>query len=90
MAVSGKFHILRHTFCTHLAAQGVPPLHIKELAGHSSLKTTEKYMHILPGAKESGIALLESAAQRKCWQSVKKHPRTARDPGASPGASNTQ
>ena len=27
-------HILRHTFCSHLAMRGAPPRAIQELAGH--------------------------------------------------------
>jgi integrase len=32
---------------------------IQELAGHVSLTTTQRYMHLSPAAKESGIRLLE-------------------------------
>jgi len=34
LKVTGALHILRHTFCSHLAMRGVPPLSIKDLAGH--------------------------------------------------------
>lgn len=33
-------HILRHTFCSHLAMHGMPVRSIQELAGHQDLKTT--------------------------------------------------
>lgn len=52
------WHALRHTFCSHLAMLGVPVTVIKELAGHSDLKTTERYMHLAPRAKRDGIAKL--------------------------------
>jgi len=32
---------------------------IQELAGHVSLTTTQRYMHLSPAAKESAIRLLE-------------------------------
>jgi integrase len=35
-------HILRHTFCSHLAMRGVPARAIQELAGHRDLGTTER------------------------------------------------
>jgi site-specific recombinase XerD len=52
-------HALRHTFCSHLAMRGAPPKAIQELAGHSALATTTRYMHLSPAAKESAIRLLE-------------------------------
>jgi integrase len=33
---------------------------IQQLAGHSSLVTTQRYMHLSPGATEAAIALLEA------------------------------
>jgi hypothetical protein len=52
-------HILRHTFCSHLAMQGAPSRAIQELAGHRDLGTTQRYMHLSPAALEAAIRLLE-------------------------------
>lgn len=41
-------HILRHTFCSHLAMRGAPGRAVQELAGHSELGTTQRYMHLSP------------------------------------------
>ena len=41
------FHCLRHTFLSTLAKNGVPIYHLKELAGHASIKTTEIYLHAI-------------------------------------------
>ncbi len=59
MGGSGKLHILRHTFCSHLAMRGAPPIAIKELAGHQSLRTTMRYMHLAPSEKNRAIRLLD-------------------------------
>jgi integrase len=46
----GSLHILRHTYCSHLAMGGVPVLEIQRLAGHAHLTTTMQYMHLAPNA----------------------------------------
>lgn len=53
-------HVLRHTFCSHLAMKGAPARSIQELAGHQELGTTQRYMHLSPAAIESAIRLLDS------------------------------
>jgi integrase len=52
-------HMLRHTFCSHLAMNGVPVRAIQELAGHRHLSTTMRYMHLSPAAIEGAIRTLE-------------------------------
>jgi len=54
-------HILRHTFCSHLAMRGAPARAIQELAGHEDLGTTQRYMHLNPATIESAIRLLVGA-----------------------------
>src|SRR5438093_11867409 len=55
----GGVHILRHTFCSHLAMRGAPARAIQELAGHQDLTTTQQYMHLSPAAIEGAIRLLD-------------------------------
>ena len=52
-------HILRHTFCSHLAMRGAPARAIQELAGHQDLGTTQRYMHLSPAALDAAIRLLD-------------------------------
>jgi len=52
-------HILRHTFCSHLAMRGAPARAIQELAGHQDLSTTLGYMHLSPAALNAAIRLLD-------------------------------
>jgi integrase len=58
LRVMGSLHKLRHTFCSHLAMRGAAPKAIQELAGHESLSTTLRYMHLSPSARDQAIALL--------------------------------
>ena len=56
---NGGVHVLRHTFCSHLAMRGAPARAIQELAGHADLGTTQRYMHLSPAAVDAAIQLLE-------------------------------
>lgn len=59
---SRNLHKLRHSFCSHLAMRGVPALAIKEWAGHASLTTTMRYMHLSPHSTDAMIGVLERGA----------------------------
>lgn len=56
---TGRSHHLRHMFVTELAAAGVPPRVIQELAGHRDLKTTLRYMHLQEGQTHAAVSALE-------------------------------
>jgi integrase len=47
-----RFHDLRHTFATRLAASGQPLRTIQEFLGHADSKTTQIYAHYAPSARE--------------------------------------
>jgi integrase len=47
-----RFHDLRHTFATRLAASGQPMRTIQEFLGHADSKTTQIYAHYAPSAHE--------------------------------------
>lgn len=54
-----SWHILRHTFASHLAAQSNSVITIKELLGHSDIKTTMRYAHANFVMLQSAIESLE-------------------------------
>lgn len=62
LRANGGVHILRHTFCSHLAIRGVPIKTIQELAGHRQIETTLGYMHLARGDKRRAIDMLEEPA----------------------------
>jgi integrase len=58
-----RFHDLRHTFGTHMAASGQVSLRqLQEWFGHARISTTEIYADFMPGQNES--ALVDAAFAR--------------------------
>jgi len=54
------WHTLRHTFATQLASNNVPIITIKELMGHSDIKTTMRYAHLVPSSLQEAIRTLDT------------------------------
>jgi integrase len=50
-----RFHDLRHTFGTRMAAAGVPMRMLQEWMGHRDFKTTLIYADYLPGEHEADL-----------------------------------
>jgi len=59
MPETGKLHVLRHTFCSRLSSRSAPAKAIQELAGHTTLAVTQRYMHLSPAEREGAIRLLD-------------------------------
>lgn len=51
-------HQLRHTFACRCDQRGATMVELKELLGHSSLLTTQRYLHAFPSSVERVIARL--------------------------------
>ena len=54
-----SWHGLRHTFASHMANNNVNVQVIKELLGHSDIKTTMRYVHIAQESLVKAIDVLE-------------------------------
>jgi integrase len=76
------WHVLRHTFCSHLAMRGAVSKAIQELAGHTTLAVTLRYMHLAPSALRGAIQLLD----RPAWQNRAKTGEQAEAINAQMGA----
>jgi integrase len=50
-----RFHDLRHTFGSLLAANGVDLVTIKSAMGHSALSTTSRYLHARPATDQAHL-----------------------------------
>lgn len=53
------FHSLRHTFASWLAQKGTSIYEIQKLLGHSDIKTTQIYAHLLPNELHKTVGQLE-------------------------------
>ncbi len=54
------FHDLRHTFASNLVMNGVDPVTVKELMGHSSIQMTMRYSHPTPEHKVQAVESLDA------------------------------
>ncbi len=58
-----SWHVLRHTFTSHLVMKGVPLKAVQELMGHATIEMTLRYSDLSPeGRTRCG------AAARSAWQ----------------------
>jgi integrase len=54
-----SFYSLRHTFAADLASAGVPLTKIAKLMGHTDLRSTQRYAHLMPTALDGVVANLQ-------------------------------
>lgn len=56
------WHVLRHSFGSHLAIREVPIKTIQELMRHASINMTMRYAHLTPDAREDAINRLDAGS----------------------------
>jgi len=52
------WHMLRHTFASHLVMGNVPIIAVQELLGHATLDMTLRYSHLSPGFAKNEVQVL--------------------------------
>jgi integrase len=53
------WHVLRHTFASHLVMSGVPLKAVQELMGHTTIEMTLRYSHLSTEVGRSAVQLLD-------------------------------
>lgn len=66
-------HVLRHTCCSRLVMRGLPLPHVQKWMGHTSFKTTLRYVTLAPDALDAGAALLAGDDTTR-WNSLTGSP----------------
>ena len=52
------FHILRHTFASWLVQSGVPIYEVQLLMGHSTIRVTQIYSHLVPKQLRTSVEMI--------------------------------
>ncbi len=56
------WHVLRHTFASHLVMRGVPLKAVQELMGHATIDMTMRYAHLSPHVAREAVKVLDAPA----------------------------
>ncbi len=54
-----RIHDLRHTFASWLVTEGVELIKVRDLLGHTSIKMTERYAHLMPNRLHDAVRVLD-------------------------------
>jgi integrase len=61
----GGWHVLRHTFASHLVMRGVSLKTVQELMGHARIEETMIYAHLTPEVRREAVMLLDAPVPTK-------------------------
>jgi len=59
-----RFHDLRHTAASLLAAGGCDIITLQHILGHKTLAMTQRYAHLIPGRHEKTKEIMQSFWQK--------------------------
>jgi integrase len=57
------WHVLRHTFASHMVMRGKPIKVVQELLGHATIEMTMRYSHLTPDVRRDAVESLDLPAE---------------------------
>lgn len=93
------WHVLRHTFASQLATEGVSIYVVQALLGHATVQMTTRYAHLAPSATRGAVEVLLQAEQREAlpcqpavnrWRMTGEQRHLTADVGAIPSADESE
>jgi site-specific recombinase XerD len=61
-------HVLRHTYATHLLEMGLDIMTLKDLLGHSDIRTTLVYLHVAQLGRQRAFNPLDKLYDKKAGE----------------------
>jgi site-specific recombinase XerD len=71
------WHVLRHSFASHLVMRGVPLKVVQELMGHATVEMSMRYAHLSPNVPRDAVRVLDAGVAPQWHPAAKTSDKNA-------------